>query len=183
MDNTGKVVTIELWNDSTGYAFGHPVFMAGSPIIMTLSAVEKYFKNNNMQYEPDVVHLSGGEVRISNALTGSNEKEVVRLDSLGEANYRFVPQNLTFTEEDDMALKTLTMTLLYDSTFYDVLREEANKPIDPMELLYPGETPYFDKYDGFVPDELVRKGFAYGTLDIEGMLDRIHQWTAHLLEG
>ncbi len=70
-----------------------------------------------------------------------------------------------------------------ESTFYDVLREEANKPIDPMELLYPGETPYFDKYDGFVPDELVRKGFAYGTLDIEGMLDRIHQWTAHLLEG
>ena len=121
MDNTGKVVSIELWNDSTGYAFGHPVFMAGSPVIMTLSAVEKYFKNNNMQYEPDVVHLSGGEVRISNALTGSNEKEVVRLDSLGEAIYRFVPQNLTFTEEDDMALKTLTMTLLYDSTFYDVL--------------------------------------------------------------
>ena len=70
-----------------------------------------------------------------------------------------------------------------EGTFYDVLREEANKPIDPMELLYPGETPYFDKYDGFVPDELVRKGFAYGTLDIEGMLDRIHQWTAHLLEG
>jgi ATP-dependent Lhr-like helicase len=70
-----------------------------------------------------------------------------------------------------------------EGTFYDVLREEANKPIDPMELLYPGETPYFDKYDGFVPDELVRKGFAYGTLDIEGMFDRIHQWTAHLLEG
>lgn len=69
-----------------------------------------------------------------------------------------------------------------EGTFYDVLREEANKPIDPMELLYPGETPYFDKYDGFVPDELVRKGFAYGTLDIEGMLDRIHQWTARLLE-
>ncbi len=70
-----------------------------------------------------------------------------------------------------------------EGTFFDVLREEANKPIDPMELLYPGETPYFDKYDDFVPDELVRKGFAFGVLDIEGMLDRIHQWTARLLEN
>jgi ATP-dependent Lhr-like helicase len=66
-------------------------------------------------------------------------------------------------------------------TFFDVLREQAAIPLDPMELLYPNETPYFDKYDDFVPDELVRKGFAYGVLDIEGMLERIHQWTARLL--
>lgn len=66
-------------------------------------------------------------------------------------------------------------------TFFRVLREQANREIDPMELLYPNETPYFDKYDDFVPDELVRKGFAYGVLDIEGMLERVHQWTARLL--
>ena len=129
MDNTGKQVTIELWNDSTGYSLGHPVFMAGSPIIMLLSAVEKYYYNNKVsQAAPDVVHLPGGEVRIQNALIGVNEMETVKLDSLGEATYRFIPQNLTFTEENDLALKTLTMTLHYDGTFYDVLPQNG-KPI------------------------------------------------------
>ena len=65
-----------------------------------------------------------------------------------------------------------------EATFFEVLREEASIPIDPMELLYPGETPYFDKYDDFVPDELVRKGFAYGVLDVEGMLARVREWCA-----
>ena len=61
-------------------------------------------------------------------------------------------------------------------TFYRVVKEEAALPLDPMELVYPGEVPRFDKYDGFVPDELVRKGFAYGVLDVEGMLARVLSW-------
>ncbi len=68
-------------------------------------------------------------------------------------------------------------------TFFHVLAQQAALPLDPMDLLYSGETPYFDKYDEFVPDELVRKGFAYGVLDIEGMLERIAQWTAPRLQG
>ena len=68
-----------------------------------------------------------------------------------------------------------------ESTFFEVLRTQANLPLDPMELVYPGETPYFDKYDEFVTDELVRKGFAYGVLDVEGMLERVHQWCAKAL--
>lgn len=62
--------------------------------------------------------------------------------------------------------------------FYQVLAEEASKPLDPMELLYPGEVPYFDKYDEFVPEELIRKGFAEGVLDVEGMLERVRSWEA-----
>ena len=62
------------------------------------------------------------------------------------------------------------------AAFYQVLREEAAKSIDPMELLYPNEVPYFDKYDEFVPPELIRKGFAYGVLDVKGMLDRVREW-------
>ena len=61
-------------------------------------------------------------------------------------------------------------------TFYRVVKEEAVRPLDPMELVYPGEVPRFDKYDGFVPDELVRKGFAHGVLDVEGMLARVLSW-------
>ena len=60
-----------------------------------------------------------------------------------------------------------------EETFFRVLREEAEKDFDPMELVYPNEVPEFEKYDQFVPDELVRKGFAYGILDIDGMKRRI----------
>lgn len=60
--------------------------------------------------------------------------------------------------------------------FFEVVKRHANEPLDPMELLYPAEVPYFDKYDEFVPEELVRKGFALGVLDVEGMLDRVRSW-------
>ena len=60
--------------------------------------------------------------------------------------------------------------------FIQVLKEKIKEPLDPLELVYPGEVPVFEKYDEFVPDELVRKGFAYGVLDIEGMKQRIESW-------
>ena len=49
----------------------------------------------------------------------------------------------------------------------------------PLDLLYEKEVPVFEKYDQYLPDELVRKGFAYGVLDIEGMKKRIHNWANH----
>lgn len=64
------------------------------------------------------------------------------------------------------------------ATFFEVLWDEAEKPIDPMELVYDGEVPLFEKYDEYVPASLVRKGFAYGILDIEGMLERVRSWKA-----
>ena len=60
--------------------------------------------------------------------------------------------------------------------FIQVLKEKIQEPLDPLELVYPGEVPVFEKYDEFVPDELVRKGFAHGVLDIEGMKRRIESW-------
>lgn len=53
-----------------------------------------------------------------------------------------------------------------ERTFYKVVSEEISKPIDPLELVGPKELPLFDKYDEFLPDELVRKGFAYGVLSL-----------------
>ena len=38
-----------------------------------------------------------------------------------------------------------------------MLAEEIRKPIDPMELVYPKELPLFDKYDEYLPEELVKK--------------------------
>ena len=60
--------------------------------------------------------------------------------------------------------------------FLECLAQAASELSDPMELVYPGEVPYFEKYDELVPEELVRKGFALGTLDVEGMRARIRQW-------
>lgn len=60
--------------------------------------------------------------------------------------------------------------------FFRVLREQAQLEIDPMSLVYPNELPLFDKYDEFLPPELVKKGFAYGVLDIEGMKKRVLSW-------
>ena len=50
--------------------------------------------------------------------------------------------------------------------------------LDPMELLYPGEIPLFEKYDALLPPELVRRGFAHGVLDVEGACKRIRSWDA-----
>ena len=61
-------------------------------------------------------------------------------------------------------------------TFYAVTREEAAKEFDPLELVYPREIPVFEKYDEYVPPELVRKGFAYGVLDVAGMKRRVLSW-------
>ena len=64
-----------------------------------------------------------------------------------------------------------------EEQFYEIVREEAEKDLDPMELLYPQEIPVFEKYDEYVPAELVRKGFACGVLDVEGMKARIRERT------
>ncbi|MBQ6927009.1 MAG: DEAD/DEAH box helicase [Oscillospiraceae bacterium] len=57
--------------------------------------------------------------------------------------------------------------------FYRITAEEAAKDFDAMELVYPNEVPVFEKYDEYVPEELVRKGFALGVLDVEGMKKRV----------
>ena len=60
--------------------------------------------------------------------------------------------------------------------FFEILKEEAEKEFDTIDLVYPEEVPVFEKYDQYVPPELVRKGFAHGVLDIEGMKKRILGW-------
>ena len=60
--------------------------------------------------------------------------------------------------------------------FFRILSEEAEKEFDPLELVYPNEVPVFEKYDEYLPPELIKKGFAYGILDIEGVRRRIAEW-------
>ena len=63
-----------------------------------------------------------------------------------------------------------------EAEFYEIVCEEAAADFDPLELVYPKEVPVFEKYDEYVPEELVRKGFAYGVLDVAGMKRRVLDW-------
>lgn len=60
--------------------------------------------------------------------------------------------------------------------FFSVLASEAEKDFAPLDLLYPNEVPLFDKFDEYLPAELVRKGFAQSVLDIDGVRRRIRSW-------
>lgn len=64
-----------------------------------------------------------------------------------------------------------------EEEFYKITAEEAAKEFDPLELVYPKEVPVFEKYDEYVPEDLVRKGFALGVLDVDGMKERVLGWS------
>ena len=126
VNNVGYSEVVNTWyKDSLGvghYSFGYPVFMARSPYVWTLQACEKYYKNNNINEDPDIVKLNGGKVHIKNKLTtNSTTSECsVPLDEEGGAQYVFTPDNTTFTIEGDNALKAVSFTLEYDKSFYDI---------------------------------------------------------------
>lgn len=49
--------------------------------------------------------------------------------------------------------------------FYRILKEETQNDFDMLELIFPKELPFFEKYDEYLPPELIKKGFAEGVLD------------------
>lgn len=102
------------------YAFGYPVFMAGSPYAFTLQACEMYYWNNNSNATPDIVNLNGGKVTIKNAMLSDTDNKEITLDEEGVGSYIFTPQNATFDLKDQYALKHISVTLEYDNSFYDV---------------------------------------------------------------
>ena len=63
-----------------------------------------------------------------------------------------------------------------EESFYRIVCEEAEKDFDPLSLVYPKEVPLFEKYDEYVPAELIRKGFALGVLDRDEMKRRVLGW-------
>ena len=50
-----------------------------------------------------------------------------------------------------------------EDTFFRTLFEEIQKPMDPLELVYPKELPLFDKYDEYLPD------FIYRAVQLQGL--------------
>lgn len=76
----------------------------------------------------------------------------------------FSPYYMTFTMDADA------------QAFYAAVTRAARELTDPLTLMYPDEIPDFNKYDRFLPPQLVRKGFACGVLDLNGMRVRVRQW-------
>ncbi|MBO7109012.1 MAG: carboxypeptidase regulatory-like domain-containing protein, partial [Prevotella sp.] len=123
-DNIGNKAEIQLWSESKGYAFGNPVFMAGSPYGWMLQACEKYYWNNNDKTVPDIVNLNGGTVNIKNLMVSSNgteQSDSVKLDNQGYGSYVFTPANVTSLLDSISARKSVSITLKYDGNYYDVL--------------------------------------------------------------
>lgn len=131
--------------------------------------------------------------RHTTANSGLAEKPLVTLGGnmwclvpwLGSYAFLALERFLKLRCADRLGLKGLDVSRPYfmqfkmtvgEQDFYRIVKEEASIEFDPMELVYPGEVPLFDKYDPFLPEELVRKGFAEGVLDIKGMLERVLGW-------
>ena len=86
--------------------------------------------------------------------------------------------------KDQLKLKNFESTRPYFMTFtmdadedqfFEVLRREASEDFDPLELVFPNEVPVFDKYDEFLPDELVKKEFANSVLDVAEMRKSVEE--------
>ena len=104
----------------TVYSFGYPVFDIERSYPIKISAVEKYYYNNDIKNDTvDVVRLSGGEVTIHNGMLSSTHREVVKLDSVGEALYDLKAKQVPYMLTGKEALRTVTMTLLMDGTYYE----------------------------------------------------------------
>lgn len=144
--------------------------------------------------------MKNAVVRLENARftasrSGAGERPLIHLGGsmwcllpwVGTYAFLALERFLKLKCKDRLGLKNLDSARPYymqftmaagEETFFRVVSEEIAKPIDPLELVYPGELPLFDKYDEYLPEELVRKGFAYGVLDLDGLRETVRRWNA-----
>ena len=122
----------------------------------------------------------------SNALISLGNKAWVLFPWLGSYAFLALERFLKRRCAKTLGLKGLSSVRPYwmqftmnadKQAFYDCVTQEAALNFDPLELVYPAEVPVFEKYDHYVAPSLVRKGFAYGVLDREGMKKRILSWS------
>ncbi len=148
---------------------GYPYLMRRA--VCRLSEARETFRKAEMDREP-LIHL-GGRMWVLFPWLGSYAflalerfLKIICAERLGLKGLAPVrPYYMQFTMQADA------------EEFYRVTAEKAAEEFDPLTLVYPNEVPVFEKYDGYVPPELIRKGFAYGILDIAGMKRRVLGWS------
>ena len=133
------------------------------------------------------------QARFTTAHSGAAEKPLINLGGnmwcllpwVGTYTFLTMERFLKIKCADRLGLRNLDSARPFfiqftmkadESAFFRVLAEEIRKPIDPMELVYPKELPLFDKYDEYLPEELVKKGFALGVLDVDGLREKVLSW-------
>ena len=134
------------------------------------------------------------QARFTAKASGAAEKPLIRLGGkmwcllpwLGSYGFLALERFLNLKCAQKLGLKKLDpfrpffmqFTMEADEeTFFQVVEEEIQKEIDPLELVYPHEVPLFDKYDEYLPEELVKKGFALGVLNLEDVRKRVREWS------
>ena len=116
LDKDGKVV-----KDGKGtYTLGYPVYRSGQPVSMVLTAREEYYYNNDRTKTLDTVPLDSAELIITNGMHSQEYTDPVTLDENGMYSYIFTPQNATFTQVGQDALRTITFTLKYEGAYYEM---------------------------------------------------------------
>ena len=133
------------------------------------------------------------QARFTAAHSGAAEKTLIKLGGnigcllpwVGTYTFLTMERFLKIKCADRLGLRNLDSARPFfiqftmkadEAAFFRVLAEEIRKPIDPMELVYPKELPLFDKYDEYLPEELVKKGFALGVLDVDGLREKVLSW-------
>ncbi len=102
------------------YTFGYPVFSIEHQYPFQLSAVERYFWNNNSASDTvDVVHLHGGKVNIHNGMVSATHQETVELDENGEATIPITAAQVPYLLTGENALRTVTMSLSLDGSTHE----------------------------------------------------------------
>ena len=102
------------------YTFGHPVFNTDRGYPFIISAVERYYYNNNVQSDTvDVVKLDGGFVTIRNGLISGTQRDTLTLDKNGEGYYVLRAAQRPYLVTGNDALSTVTFTMERDGMTYE----------------------------------------------------------------
>ena len=105
---------------TTKYTFDNPVFSTDRGYSIKLSAVERYYYNNNVQSDTvDVVKLNGGIVTIRNGLISGTQRDTLSLDEKGEGIYTLRAAQRPYLLTGKEALCTVTFTLERDGVTYE----------------------------------------------------------------
>ena len=102
------------------YTFGYPVFNIERQYPVKISAVEKYYYNNNTKSDTvDIIKLSGGVVTIRNSMVSATHRDTVHLDKQGERIYMLEAKQTPYSLTGEDALQLVTMTLELDGTHFE----------------------------------------------------------------
>jgi hypothetical protein len=100
---------------TTKYTFDYPVFSTDRGYNIKLSAVERYYYNNNTESDTvDVVKLKGGFVTIRNGFMSGTQRDTLTLDDNGERIYTLRAAQLPYLQVGKDALYTVTFSMERD---------------------------------------------------------------------